>query len=54
MPCHKGYAPRLRVTEGDRRVTGLDNEEVMRVLIDFKILRSRKKDDRCCLAMKSA
>ena len=22
MPCHKGFAPCLRVTEGDRRVTG--------------------------------
>ena len=23
MPCHKAFAPCLRVTEGDRRVTGL-------------------------------
>ena len=54
MPCHKGYAPCLRVAEGDRRVTGLDNEEVMRMLIDIKVLRPGEKDDRCCLAMKSA
>ena len=23
MPCHKAFAPCLRVTEGDRRVTGM-------------------------------
>ena len=36
MSCHKGFAPCLRVTEGDRRVTGLTMDFTHQVPSDFR------------------
>ena len=38
--CHKGFAPCLRVTEGDRRVSGFAGYEIAAALVTLAFLKA--------------